>query len=225
MTAIDWAKTATFDAPVSMGTIEREVQTRPLVDPPGRGAVPAWIVWTVLALPTFAPAVGSILLFANPWAWGGEPAWSVEFSLDAFAAGFLLGALFAVAAVVTWASDGRQRSAVSVSVLATTAVTSAIAAILLRLPGFAGPGPELFTVPVLLAIGSTVALVVVLVASKPPAEPSEIERFLDGLDRDGRRQLYNRTEVLRILVQRGVIPRDKMSGAIYAPLGGWRDLD
>lgn len=224
-TGIDWATTAAFDTPISMGEIEREVQSRPLVEQPTRRALPPWLVWTILALPAFAPAIGAVILFANPWAWGGEPAWSAGFSLDAFSFGFLLGGVFAAGAAGVWLFDGRQRSWPVITVLSVTAIVSTITEILLRVPAYAGPPPGTVTAPLLLAVGSVVVLVLVLAASKPRAEESPLERDLDSLDRDGRRLLYNRTEVLRILVQRGVVPRDMMSRAILAPLGGWSELD
>lgn len=227
-TAVAWARTARFGGPVRLGDIEAEVQRRPLESPPedrpwaGRLATGFGLVLHVVLIG--APALGTLVLVANPGFWGGTPVWPEELSLQLYAAGYVVGILYAVAAVVMWIADRRRRSRQGLQLVSLLAVIAVVTCGLLFLPAFAEVRAKALTPAVILAALSIAALLVMVLASRRRSG-DVAEHPLDGLDAHGKQLLYNRTEVLRILVQREVLPRDVMSKAILAPLGTWSTLD
>ncbi|GGH42837.1 hypothetical protein [Microbacterium album] len=227
-TAVDWARTARFEGPVRLGDIEAELERRPLESPPedrpwaGRLAMSLGFVLHGVLIG--APALGTLALVANPGFWGGAPVWSEGLSLQLYVAGYVVGILYAVAAVVMWVADRRRRSRQGLQLVSLLAVIAVLTCGLLLLPAFAEVRANALTPAVVLAALSLAGLLAMTLTSRLRSDDAA-EHPLDGLDAHGKQLLHNRTEVLRILVQRGVLPRDVMSKAILAPLGTWSTLD
>ncbi|GGH42855.1 hypothetical protein GCM10010921_16350 [Microbacterium album] len=221
-----WARTATFPDPIRLGDVEAEVLSRPVrVDAVRReSSLGGRIVLLIIAsLFLIAPGVLGVvgLLLADR----ATTADDIDSWLTGSRVGYMLATAFPVGVLTMWFTVyGRHRTGYEILVGVASAVTGvaglvAVAAGELDVPG------HLVVWIVLAIVAGTACTGFAIFASRSGPPPERVpDHVLAGSETE-RLQFRDRTLVLHVLRDRGLVDDATWRRALEMPLGTWHRLD
>src|SRR5699024_9100496 len=229
----EWARELPVSEPVRLGEIEAALLSRPVPDSAAstgggsavRGVTGLLVVVLGLLL-VGARVIGLLAVLAQASVDGPSVA-SGWLPVAGYA--FIISICVSLILVGVWVGvNDRRRRRWDLPMLGLTAVLAIISVLVLRTIGDVEGAGRLLILSAVAAVAALGGFLVLLFASKPPADStasaaSSVEEQHPG---PGEKQLLRaRAEVLRVLLERRLIDADTAMQASKMPLRSWHRLD
>ncbi|MFL0410028.1 hypothetical protein ACH0AH_02515 [Microbacterium paludicola] len=214
-----WARTAPFDEPIDLGAVERDILARPIPVPERTAEEKGSPVAEALVGVFFMLPLAALPLLGYVFLWGASRESDLDVAdslLIAASVSSLLGIALPGTAILLWGLT-RQRSAFIAAAVVMPIVSIATVFLLLS---------QGIPVTTFALVGSAATLVLSLVLcalvflATKPSPPDET----DQTARENAARVKERTIVLHVLRDRGLIDVATYQQAIDMPLGSWGGL-